>query len=137
VKLTLEAIEEISEWLAGRHPLTVDKAQVLQRGDHTTVSPRGTPMPEVKPGQLWRHRSGGLYQVHTMATLEADLRRVVIYREAADPKAKLWVRPLDVFMTRFEFEAANDDAQKEVSLPFPMDGKPRMNTWPSNWESPP
>lgn len=44
--------------------------------------------------QRYRHYKGGLYELVSMATLEADLSPVVVYR-AAD--GSVWVRPATVF----------------------------------------
>ncbi|MES2758694.1 MAG: DUF1653 domain-containing protein [Pseudomonadota bacterium] len=42
----------------------------------------------------YRHYKGGLYELVCMATLEADLSEMVVYR-AAD--GSIWTRPKDVF----------------------------------------
>ncbi|WP_426111148.1 DUF1653 domain-containing protein [Massilia sp. PWRC2] len=44
--------------------------------------------------QRYRHYKGGLYELVSMATLEADMSPVVVYR-AAD--GSVWVRPAAVF----------------------------------------
>lgn len=42
----------------------------------------------------YRHYKGGLYELVCMATLEADLSEMVVYR-AAD--GSIWTRPKEVF----------------------------------------
>ena len=42
----------------------------------------------------YRHYKGGLYELVCMATLEADLSQMVVYR-AAD--GSIWTRPSTVF----------------------------------------
>lgn len=47
-------------------------------------------------GVLYRHRkTGGLYEVVSIATMEATMTIAVVYRSRAD--GRQWVRPLDEF----------------------------------------
>jgi hypothetical protein len=47
----------------------------------------------------YRHYKGGLYELVCMATLEADLSEMVVYR-AAD--GSIWTRPKEVFFQLVE-----------------------------------
>jgi len=49
----------------------------------------------------YRHYKGGLYDLVCMATLEADLSEMVVYR-AAD--GSIWTRPKDVFFQLVEVD---------------------------------
>ena len=49
----------------------------------------------------YRHYKGGLYELVCMATLEADLSEMVVYR-AAD--GSIWTRPKDVFFQLVEVD---------------------------------
>jgi hypothetical protein len=49
----------------------------------------------------YRHCKGGLYELVCMATLEADLSEMVVYR-AAD--GSIWTRPKDVFFQLVEVD---------------------------------
>jgi hypothetical protein len=49
----------------------------------------------------YRHYKGGLYELVCMATLEADLSDMVVYR-AAD--GSIWTRPKDVFFQLVEVD---------------------------------
>jgi hypothetical protein len=49
----------------------------------------------------YRHYKGGLYELVCMATLEADLSEMVVYR-AAD--GSIWTRPKEVFFQLVEVE---------------------------------
>ena len=49
----------------------------------------------------YRHYKGGLYELVCMATLEADLSEMVVYR-AAD--GAIWTRPKDVFFQLVEVD---------------------------------
>lgn len=58
---------------------------------------------EIKQSQLWRHKkSNGYYRIVALATIEADLKSVVVYRSIKD--SNIWVRPLSEFSdSRFEY----------------------------------
>ena len=64
-----------------------------------------------KPGELWRHYKGGLYEVLMLATNEADKVSVVVYR-LHDGTGDTWVRPVTSWLStvgdgrRFTYEAA-------------------------------
>ena len=49
----------------------------------------------------YRHYKGGLYELVCMATLEADLSDMVVYR-AAD--GSIWTRPKQVFFQLVEVD---------------------------------
>ncbi|MDB5910206.1 MAG: hypothetical protein JWP34_4320 [Massilia sp.] len=49
----------------------------------------------------YRHYKGGLYELVCMATLEADLSEMVVYR-AAD--GSIWTRPKEVFFQLVEVD---------------------------------
>jgi hypothetical protein len=49
----------------------------------------------------YRHYKGGLYELVCMATLEADLSEMVVYR-AAD--GSIWTRPKAVFFQLVEVD---------------------------------
>lgn len=49
----------------------------------------------------YRHYKGGLYELVCMATLEADLSQMVVYR-AAD--GSVWTRPSTVFFELVEVD---------------------------------
>jgi hypothetical protein len=49
----------------------------------------------------YRHYKGGLYELVCMATLEADLSEMVVYR-AAD--GAIWTRPKEVFFQLVEVD---------------------------------
>ena len=53
-----------------------------------------------KPGQIWRHAKGALYDVIAVGKMEADQSPVVIYVSAAGG-GEVWVRPLANFLDRF------------------------------------
>ncbi|MBA5690149.1 DUF1653 domain-containing protein [Rugamonas apoptosis] len=49
----------------------------------------------------FRHYKGGVYELVSEATLEADLTPMIVYR-AAD--GSVWVRPKDVFFQLIEVD---------------------------------
>ncbi len=56
------------------------------------------------PAVRYRHYKGGLYELVCMATLEADLSPMVVYRNA---EGSAWVRPASVF-----FETVDVDGEQ-------------------------
>jgi hypothetical protein len=58
------------------------------------------------PGEIYRHvKTGGLYRVVCIASVEATLELVVVYQSEQD--GRCWTRPLDEFMDgRFELYPA-------------------------------
>lgn len=61
------------------------------------------PKVHAMPGVTYRHRkTGGIYEVESIATIEATMTTCVIYRAKSD--GRRWVRPLDEFCDgRFAF----------------------------------
>lgn len=54
------------------------------------------------PGQRFRHYKGGLYEVVTVATLEATYEPLVVYRAEVD--GAVWARPLSQWSESVEYE---------------------------------
>lgn len=48
-----------------------------------------------RPGEVWRHRKGGVYEVVCCAVVESSLDVAVVYAGADGVR---WVRPLSEFM---------------------------------------
>lgn len=67
------------------------------------------------PPVRYRHYKGGLYELVCMATLEADLSPMVVYR-AAD--GAVWTRPAAVF---FETVAIDGCAQPRFAQLDPVE----------------
>ena len=63
----------------------------------------------------YRHYKGGLYELVCMATLEADLSPMVVYR-AAD--GAVWTRPASVF---FETVVVDERAQPRFAVVDPVE----------------
>jgi hypothetical protein len=56
------------------------------------------------PGKLYRHiKTGGIYYVHCIASVEASLELVVVYQSQQD--GRWWTRPMEEF-TDGRFEVA-------------------------------
>lgn len=58
---------------------------------------------EPKPGSKYRHYKGNEYEVVCVATMEADMTRVVVYQDVSDA-LKIWARPLSMFVEEVEVD---------------------------------
>ncbi len=58
---------------------------------------------EVKIKGIYRHFKGDYYIVEDIGTYSETLEKVVIYRELYGDN-KLWVRPLDIFVSKVDKE---------------------------------
>lgn len=58
----------------------------------------------IKPG-IYKHYKGGMYKVLGVAKSSEDYSDVVVYEALYDnPMSKLWVRPLEDFLSEVEVE---------------------------------
>lgn len=54
---------------------------------------------ELMPGSTWVHVKGSRYRVHGVAKHSETLEELVLYEALYDnPRGKLWVRPVDMFL---------------------------------------
>ena len=68
-------------------------------------------MREIKKNTIYRHFKGNFYLVIDVATSSEDNKEYVIYRALYDDN-KLWIRPLDMFMSEVDHKKYPDIKQK-------------------------
>ncbi len=61
---------------------------------------------EIEKGSLWKNKkTGNLYEVLGVAQQSEDESALVIYKRARTDMKKLWARPADLWLEKFEKEA--------------------------------
>jgi hypothetical protein len=67
--------------------------------------------PTPLPGENYRHvKTGGLYRILCIASVESTLERVVVYQSEQD--GRCWTRPLDEFVDgRFAVEIVTNERE--------------------------
>ena len=68
-------------------------------------------MREVKPGGVYRHFKGKMYQVVDVAKHSETLEEYVVYRQLYG-EGKLWIRPLSMFLEPVDREKYPDCPQE-------------------------
>ncbi len=68
-------------------------------------------MREIKKNTIYRHFKGNFYLVIDVATSSEDNKEYVIYRALYDDN-KLWIRPLDMFMSEVDHKKYPNVDQK-------------------------
>ena len=68
-------------------------------------------MREVKPGGVYRHFTGKMYQVVDVAKHSETLEEYVVYRQLYG-EGKLWIRPLSMFLEPVDREKYPDCPQE-------------------------
>jgi hypothetical protein len=76
----------------------------IARGDYPPDWPR--------PGEVWRHYKGNLYEVVAVALWECDLSPCVVYRSR--DHGHVWVRPVSDWLQRVR--ALGEDVPRFVEV---------------------
>jgi hypothetical protein len=63
---------------------------------------------QIKPGQIWRHYKGGVYEIVGVAIHSETLEEMVIYKSLYDgdkyKKGTIWVRPKLMWFEKVEWK---------------------------------
>lgn len=63
-------------------------------------------IPRIEPG-VYEHYKGGRYEVIGVALHSETLEPVVVYKPLYETKAKLWVRPYEMFVEKVEVDGSS------------------------------
>jgi len=105
-----KACKHVVDIFTGRQGLTIEEQFALDKAYHALTKAGGSDMRELpKPGELWRHFKGSVYQIVTVAVHTDSGERFVIYRSN---NGKLWARPLEMFLEEVPEGKENPTGQK-------------------------